>query len=270
MITPYVPLVLRENLEKVGNPRHKKKCRERICVSTTWPSRPKVPTFGCRADMSPTCRRLSQPSWTRWWIERVLVGEPIQRHGLRRGASSSVPSLVTVSVNGKLLWGHVTRQSGPRSRRPGLGVGDYVGLGIVGMGVPLGNTLGPVVDGTGSTSVDNTIGLCLTGMMAVLGDNVVGLGVAGMAVSGAVIAGLVVAKTVVSCGNIVRPGVTGMPVLGDNVIGVLGGDVIVGVGDATTMAVISGGNVGLGVGSGIDPSSSFAIRYQYPMSSITP
>ena len=24
MITPYVPLVLRENLEKVGNPRHKK------------------------------------------------------------------------------------------------------------------------------------------------------------------------------------------------------------------------------------------------------
>ncbi len=24
MITPYVPLVLRDNLEKVGNPRHKK------------------------------------------------------------------------------------------------------------------------------------------------------------------------------------------------------------------------------------------------------
>ena len=57
MITPYVPLVLRENLKKVGNPPHTKKCRERICVGTTWPSRPKVPTFGCRADMSPTCRR---------------------------------------------------------------------------------------------------------------------------------------------------------------------------------------------------------------------
>ena len=62
MITPYVPLVLRENLEKVGNPRHKKKCREQICVGTTWQSRPKMPTFGCRADMSPTCRQLSQPS----------------------------------------------------------------------------------------------------------------------------------------------------------------------------------------------------------------
>jgi len=31
MITPYVPLVLRENLEKVGNPRHKIMCRERLC-----------------------------------------------------------------------------------------------------------------------------------------------------------------------------------------------------------------------------------------------
>lgn len=62
MITPYVPLVLRENLEKVGKPRHKKKCRGRICVGTTWPSRPKVPTFGCRVDMSRTCRRLCQPN----------------------------------------------------------------------------------------------------------------------------------------------------------------------------------------------------------------
>jgi hypothetical protein len=35
MITPYVPLVLRENLEKVGNPRHTKMCRERNCVGSS-------------------------------------------------------------------------------------------------------------------------------------------------------------------------------------------------------------------------------------------
>jgi hypothetical protein len=57
----YVPLVLRENLEKVGNPRHKKKFRERICVGSSGACRPNVPTFGCRANMSPTCRQLSQP-----------------------------------------------------------------------------------------------------------------------------------------------------------------------------------------------------------------
>ena len=61
MITPCVPLVLRENLEKVGNPRHTKMCRERNCVGSSGACRPNVPTFGCRADMSPTCRRLSQP-----------------------------------------------------------------------------------------------------------------------------------------------------------------------------------------------------------------
>ena len=61
MITPCVPLVLRENLEKVGNPRHTKMCRERNCVGSLGACRPNVPTFGCRADMSPTCRRLSQP-----------------------------------------------------------------------------------------------------------------------------------------------------------------------------------------------------------------
>ena len=61
MITPYVPLVLRENLEKVGNPRHKIMCRERICVGSSGACRPNVLTFGCWADMSPTSRRLSQP-----------------------------------------------------------------------------------------------------------------------------------------------------------------------------------------------------------------
>ncbi len=49
MITPYVPLVLRENLETVGNPRHTKKCQERICVGSMGACRPNVPTFGCRA-----------------------------------------------------------------------------------------------------------------------------------------------------------------------------------------------------------------------------
>jgi hypothetical protein len=48
-------------LEKVGNPRHKKKFRERICVGSSGACRPNVPTFGCRANMSPTCRQLSQP-----------------------------------------------------------------------------------------------------------------------------------------------------------------------------------------------------------------
>ena len=62
MITPYVPLILRENLETVSNPRHTKKCKEQICVGSMGACRPNVPTFGCWADMSPTCRRLSQPS----------------------------------------------------------------------------------------------------------------------------------------------------------------------------------------------------------------
>ena len=35
MITPYVPLVLRENLEKVGNPRHKKSVGNEF-VSARW------------------------------------------------------------------------------------------------------------------------------------------------------------------------------------------------------------------------------------------
>ncbi len=35
MITPYVPLVLRENLEKVGNPRHKKSVGNEF-VSALW------------------------------------------------------------------------------------------------------------------------------------------------------------------------------------------------------------------------------------------
>ncbi len=52
-----------ENMVDVGKSRHKKMCRDQNCVATTGAFWPKVPTFGCRGDMSPTCRRLSQPSW---------------------------------------------------------------------------------------------------------------------------------------------------------------------------------------------------------------
>ncbi len=47
----------------VGNPRHKNS-RDRfcVCVTMTGRCRPKVPTFGCRGDMSPTCCQHSQPS----------------------------------------------------------------------------------------------------------------------------------------------------------------------------------------------------------------
>ncbi len=37
-------------------------CRDWFCVATIGGCRPKVPTFGCRADMLPTCWQLSQPS----------------------------------------------------------------------------------------------------------------------------------------------------------------------------------------------------------------
>ena len=45
----------------VGNPQHKNMCRDQICVATTGQCQPKVPTFGCRGDMSPTCWHHSQP-----------------------------------------------------------------------------------------------------------------------------------------------------------------------------------------------------------------
>ena len=53
-----------ENLVNVGKSRHKKMCRDQNCVGATGAFRPKVTTFGCRGDMSPTCRRLSQPRGT--------------------------------------------------------------------------------------------------------------------------------------------------------------------------------------------------------------
>ena len=43
-------------------PDTKMLCRDQFCVGTTGPSRPKVPTFGCRADMLPTYWGHSQPS----------------------------------------------------------------------------------------------------------------------------------------------------------------------------------------------------------------
>jgi hypothetical protein len=36
-------------------------CRDQNCVAATGAFWPKVPTFGCRGDMSPTCGQLSQP-----------------------------------------------------------------------------------------------------------------------------------------------------------------------------------------------------------------
>ena len=49
----------------VGKSRQKKMCRDQNCVGATGAFWPKVTTFGCRGDMSPTCRRLSQPSCPR-------------------------------------------------------------------------------------------------------------------------------------------------------------------------------------------------------------
>ena len=49
-------------LVDVGKSRQKKMCRDQNCVGATGEFWPKVTTFGCRGDMSPTCRRLSQPS----------------------------------------------------------------------------------------------------------------------------------------------------------------------------------------------------------------
>ena len=53
---------IEENLVDVGKSRHKKMCRDQTCVAATGAFGQNVPTFGCRGDMSPTCRQLSQPS----------------------------------------------------------------------------------------------------------------------------------------------------------------------------------------------------------------
>ena len=53
MITPYVPLVLRENLEKVGNPRHKKSVGNKFVSARLGRVGQK-----CRLlAVGPTCRR---------------------------------------------------------------------------------------------------------------------------------------------------------------------------------------------------------------------
>jgi hypothetical protein len=46
----------------VGYPDTKILCRDWFCVAMTGRCWPKVPTFGCQGDMSPTWRRHSQPS----------------------------------------------------------------------------------------------------------------------------------------------------------------------------------------------------------------
>ena len=40
-----------------------KRCRDQNCVAATGAFGKNVPTFGCRGNMSPTCRQLSQPSY---------------------------------------------------------------------------------------------------------------------------------------------------------------------------------------------------------------
>ena len=55
MITPYVPLVLRENLEKVGKPRHKKMSGTNLCRHDLAES---AKGQKCRLlTVGPTCRR---------------------------------------------------------------------------------------------------------------------------------------------------------------------------------------------------------------------
>ena len=66
-------------------PDTKMLCRDQFCVGTTGPSRPKVPTFGCRADMSPTCRRHCQPSsrrdlLTTIWKHSTIVSMNAHTH----------------------------------------------------------------------------------------------------------------------------------------------------------------------------------------------
>ncbi len=47
-----------ENLVDVGKSQHTKMCRDQNCVGVTGAFWPKVPTFGVRGDMSPTCRHV--------------------------------------------------------------------------------------------------------------------------------------------------------------------------------------------------------------------
>ena len=64
VVRTYVLWYKKKKGVKVGNPRHIQiiMCRERIiCVGSSGACRPNVLTFGCRADMSQTCRQLSQP-----------------------------------------------------------------------------------------------------------------------------------------------------------------------------------------------------------------
>ncbi len=47
----------------VGKSRHKKRGPDQNCVTVTGAFGQNVTTFGCQGDMSPTCWRLSQPSF---------------------------------------------------------------------------------------------------------------------------------------------------------------------------------------------------------------
>jgi hypothetical protein len=85
---------IEENLVDVGKSRHKKMCRDQTCVAATGAFGQTVPTFGCRGDMSPTCRQLYQPIClglsfggipsTMWRIPH-LQGSAIWRRFVRSG-----------------------------------------------------------------------------------------------------------------------------------------------------------------------------------------
>jgi hypothetical protein len=68
-------------------------CRDQFCVSTTWPSRPKEPTFGCWAYTSPTCRRHCQPRF-------LHGGTGEDRDG--RSPSSAAEAMLRVFFEGVL------------------------------------------------------------------------------------------------------------------------------------------------------------------------
>ena len=57
----------------VGKSRHTKMCRDQNCVVATGAFGQNVLTFGCRGDMSLTCRQLSQPSCCRSTIKQVSM-----------------------------------------------------------------------------------------------------------------------------------------------------------------------------------------------------
>jgi hypothetical protein len=70
-----------------------KRCRDQNCVAATGALGENVPTFGCRGDMLPTCRQLSQPRAERnpCSLPSMPVSSQVRRYGqqFRGGRSES-------------------------------------------------------------------------------------------------------------------------------------------------------------------------------------